>query len=381
MHTDLKHLRVAVIHDWLNGMRGGEHVLDAILEIFPEAELFTLFYTPGKLNARIENRPIHSSFLNRIPFAAKFYRFFLPLFPLAIENFDLSRFDLVISSSHCVAKGVIPRPDALHICYSHTPMRYIWDQTQNYFKSSILRFFLAPVLHYLRVWDSSSNNRVDHFLANSRWVQARIKKYYGRDSFLLHPFLNSDLFSAGHGEKGNYYLVVSAFAPYKRIDLAIQACERLGRKLVVIGSGQDEKKLLTIAGPHTTFLGRASLETLQEMYAGAKALIFPGQEDFGIVPLESMASGTPVIAYGQGGATDTVVPEKTGLFFQEQTVESLCEAILEFESIKVDWKELCLLQANQFTKKTFQDKFTKFVGSAWKSHHSQAKLMEPELFT
>lgn len=381
MPTEMNHLKVAVIHDWLNGMRGGEQVLDAILEVFPDAELFTLFYSPGKLNSRIENRPIHTSFLNRLPWAQKFYRFLLPLFPMAVEQFDLNRFDLVISSSHCVAKGVIPRPNALHVCYSHTPMRYIWDRTHDYFRSKIIRAILTPALHYLRLWDSSSNNRVDYFLANSRWVQSRIKKYYRRDSFVLNPFFNSNLFSPSNGEKGDYYLVVSAFAPYKRIDLAIKACEQLGKKLIIIGSGQDERQLQSIAGPHTTFLGKAPLETLQEMYAGAKALLFPGQEDFGITPLEAMASGTPVIAFNQGGVTETVVDRQTGLFFNEQTVESLCESVLAFERMDNEWTDACVQRARAFSRDLFVQNFRRFMEAAWDAHTPESKSMDLSLFS
>jgi glycosyltransferase involved in cell wall biosynthesis len=368
MHTDLKDIRVAVVHDWLNGMRGGEQVLDSILELFPQAELFTLFYSPGKLNARIEGHPIHTSFLNRLPWVEKYYRFLLPFFPLAIESFDLNRFDLIISSSHCVAKGVIPPPDSLHICYSHTPIRYAWDSFRDYFSKSFLLPLISPVLHYLRIWDSTSSSRVDYFVANSKWVQNRIMKYYRRDSFIVNPFFNPQHFQPLKGERGNFYLIVSAFAPYKRIDLAIKACEKLKRQLVIIGTGQEEKHLKSISGAQTQFLGKTSLETLKEMYSSARALIFPGVEDFGITPLESMASGTPVIAFQRGGATETVVPNQTGVFFDEQTVESLCEAILRFELMPQTWNDACVSQARLFTRDRFQQNFSDFVKAAWSSH-------------
>jgi glycosyltransferase involved in cell wall biosynthesis len=379
MPTNLKNLKVAVIHDWLNGMRGGEHVLDAILEIFPQAEIFTLFYSPGKLNQRIESRPIHASFLNRLPRVEKYYRLLLPLLPMAIESFDLNQFDLVISSSHCVAKGVIPRPNALHVCYSNTPMRYIWDQTHNYFKSTILHFFITPFLHYLRMWDNSSSNRVDHFLANSVWVKNRIMRYYRRNASVIYPFFNPGRFSPTPGKKEDFYLVVSAFAPYKRIELAIQTCEQLGRKLIIIGSGQQERFLRALAGPNTSFLGKAPNETLKEMYSKAKALICPGQEDFGITPLEAMASGTPVIAFNQGGVTETVVENETGLFFNEQTVESLSQAILTFEESKTDWTEACVKRAHCFARDLFLKKFETFVESAWQEHCAKESLSRSEL--
>lgn len=373
MHTNLKTIRVAVIHDWLNGMRGGEQVLDAILELFPQAELFTLFYTPGKLNPRIENRPIHCSFLNRLPWVNRYYRFLLPLFPLAIENFKLNQFDLVISSSHCVAKGVIPSPHSLHICYSHTPMRYAWDSASDYFKTKLISLLVKPFLHYLRLWDTTSSSRVDYFLANSKWVQSRIGKYYRRDSFLIYPFYNSESFRCEKGERGDFYLIVGAFAPYKRIDLAIQACERMNRRLIIIGSGQEEQHLKSLSGPNTTFLGRADHETLQEMYCGARALIFPGLEDFGITPLEAMASGTPVIAFKKGGATETVLPNQTGVFFEEQTVESLCDALTRFESLDHSWREACVEQATQFTREKFLLNFWKFTEAAWNAHQATAR--------
>lgn len=373
MPTNLKTIRVAIVHDWLNGMRGGEKVLDAILELFPQAEIFTLFYTPGKLNERIESRPIHCSFLNRLPWVNKYYRFLLPLFPLAVENFNLNNFDLVISSSHCVAKGVIPAPHALHICYSHTPMRYAWDSASDYFKTKLISILVKPFLHYLRLWDTASSSRVDYFLANSKWVQSRIRKYYRRDSFLIYPFYNVDGFRCEKGERGDFYLLVGAFAPYKRIDLAIQACERMNRKLIIIGSGQEEHYLRTLSGPNTTFLGKADHQTLREMYCGAKALIFPGLEDFGITPLEAMASGTPVIAYKMGGAIETVVLDRTGVFFNEQSVESLCEAITNFESRNQNWSEACVQQAHQFTRERFLLSFWKFTEAAWSAHTVQTK--------
>jgi len=372
MLTNLNQLRVAVVHDWLNGFRGGEQVLDAVLEVFPQAELFTLFYTPGTLNSRIENRPIHTSFLNSIPGAQRFYRFLLPLFPMAIEKIDVQEFDLVISTSHCVAKGIIPRPNALHICYSFTPMRYAWDRYSDYFAKSFLQPFIYPFLHYLRTWDVSSSARVDYFLTLSRWVKQRIKKYYRREAFVIYPFVNLEHFRPAAGEKGNYYLIVSAFAPYKRVDLAIQACQRLGRRLVIIGGGQDESKLKSLAGPTTEFLGKAPLKVLTEMYAGAKALIFPGQEDFGITPLEAMASGTPVIAFNQGGVTETVIAGETGIFFNDQTVDGLVSAILEFESLKMNSKEQCLKRAALFSREQFIIQLRRFTEQAWTHHLENA---------
>lgn len=345
--------RVAIIHDWMNGFRGGEQVLDALVEIYPDAEIFTLFYTPGTLNERIESRPIHASLLNKIPGARFFYRHLLPLFPWAIERFDLSGFDLVISSSHCVAKGVIPAPGALHVCYCHTPMRYAWDRYQDYFGKSKLEPLISLFMHYLRTWDVVSSHRVDHFIANSEYIRSRIARCYRRDSQVVYPPLETARFSPTRGDRGDYYLIVSAFAPYKRIDLAIQACEKLKRKLFVVGTGQDERQLKALAGDNTVFLGRLPHSELNDLLAGAKALLFPGEEDFGIAPLEAMAAGTPVIAYGKGGALETIIPHVTGLLFDEQTVESLESAILECETRKF-LPEACVKQAQRFSRDRFQ---------------------------
>jgi len=364
MHTRNSTLKVAVVHDWLTGMRGGEKVLAAILELFPQAELFTLFYRPGKLNAQIENRKIHTSFLNRLPFCYRYYRYLLPLFPFAIEQFDLSGFDLVISSSHCVAKGVLPAPHATHICYMHSPMRYIWDKRNDYFRAPWIRFLVTPFLHRLRLWDTTSSSRVDFFIANSHWIQTKIKKFFRRDAHVIHPFFDAQGFFPQSGDRGDYYLVASAFAPYKRIDLAIKACEQLKRTLFVVGDGQHDHELRALAGKHTHFLGHQDSTALRDLMAGAKALLFPGEEDFGIVPIEAMACGTPVIAYGRGGALETVISGQTGLFFTEPTVESLAETLLQFESMPALWREPCIRRAAHFSKERFQKNLISFINGA-----------------
>jgi glycosyltransferase involved in cell wall biosynthesis len=366
MPTDSGQLKVAVIHDWLTGMRGGENVLEAILELFPESEIFTLFYIPGKLSPRIENHPIHTSFLNKIPYAHKFYKLLLPLFPLAIEHFDLSSFGLVISSSHCVAKGVIPSPDALHICYCHTPMRYAWDKRKDYFGSPWKSFLTSGFLHRLRIWDTVSSSRTDYFIANSNWVRARINKYYRRQSHVIHPFVDASFLKANPAVTRDYYLVVSALVPYKKVELAIQACEKMKRKLLIVGSGDEELRLRNLATSTTEFLGRVSGEKLKELYSGARALLFPGEEDFGITPLEAMGTGTPVIAFERGGVLETVVPNQTGLFFKDQTVDSLLSAIQDFESRTINWENQCIERARQFSKEHFMNSFRAFVENALK---------------
>src|SRR3989338_5983552 len=344
-------MKVAIIHDWLTGMRGGEKCLEIFCELFPDADLYTLIHIPGSVSKTIEERNIKTSFIQKIPGVEKHYRSFLPLFPLAIEGFDLKGYDLILSSSHCVAKGIIPPPNAIHISYVHTPMRYVWDSYHHYFGKGRVNWFSGKVIsifaHYLRMWDATSSNRVDYFMANSNHVAKRIEKYYRRKSDVIYPPIDCNKFTLSEipqsphflkGGEGGFYLIVSAFAPYKRIDIAIEAFNRLGLRLKIIGEGQDEKRLKKFAKSNIEFLGRQHDNTLKEYYSKCKALIFPGEEDFGIVPVEAMASGRPVIAYGKGGALETVIPlnhkseeKPTGIFFYEQTPEVLIGAVKYFE--------------------------------------------------
>lgn len=361
-------IKVALIHDWMVTHRGGEKVFEAIAELFPEADVFTLFHEPGVMSPTIDSRKITTSWLNDIPGARKVHRYFLPLMPLAIESFDLSGYDLVISSSHCVAKGVIPPPQAPHITYCHTPMRYAWDKRGNYFKSFFQKIFARPILPFLRMWDVTSSHRVDSFVANSHWVAARIDKYYRRESTVITPFVDEFYFKGTQAPREDFYLVVSSFAPYKRIDLAIAAAKKLGRQLVVVGDGQ-ESSLKSHASDQVKFVGRVSDAELRGLYERARALIFPGEEDFGIVPLEAMACGCPVIAYGKGGLTETVIENSTGLFFHEQSEASLVEAILRFEMGTTINSTSCRARAARFTKDRFQEAF---------KHEVQAVLTKKE---
>lgn len=339
-------MRVALVHDWLTGMRGGESVLEVICEIFPSADLYTLVHVPGSVSKTIEDRRLVTSFVQGLPLSRSRYRSYLPLFPLAAESFDLSGYDLVVSSSHCVAKGVITPPDTPHISYIHTPMRYVWDRFGDYFgrTGGLARLPISVFSHYLRSWDAASASRVDAYVANSRFVAARVRKYLGRTSRVIYPPVDCSRFNLTTvpARGPDYYLVVSAFVPYKRVDLAIEAFNRTGRRLVVVGSGPDESRLKKTAGPNVEFAGRPTAEELAGLYAGCRALVFPGVEDFGIVPLEAMASGRPVVAYGRGGALETVVPPAnidgtgcvlppTGVFFGEQTAESLNRAVESLE--------------------------------------------------
>ena len=338
---DLKNLKVVLVHDWLTGMRGGEKVLECFCRLFPDAPLFTLLHLPGSVSPLIEDRRIVTSFIQRMPLVEKRYRYYLPLFPAAAAAMKLPQCDLVLSSSHCVAKGVKPPPGAAHISYLHTPMRYVWDMYDSYFgpeSSGVARHIMPFLRGYLQNWDVRSSKRVDHFLANSAHVAKRIKRHYGRQAEVVHPPLELGRFSPVE-EPEDYYLVLSALVPYKRIDLAIRACKKLKRRLKVVGKGPEMETLQALAGDGVEFLGWQPDEALPELYAKARAFIFPGEEDFGITPLESMASGRPVVALGRGGALETVVGLEdelgrapTGVFFAEQSMEALCGAMQVLET-------------------------------------------------
>lgn len=338
-HSRGSGLRVALVHDWLTGMRGGEKVLEVLCEIFPKAPLYTLLHLPGSVSSVIEDRPIHTSFVQRLPGAETQYRRYLPIFPWAIESLDLSAYDLVVSTSHCVAKGAIVRPGALHISYCFTPMRYVWDQFDDYFGKDragiVTRTAMSVAAPWLRAWDRRTADRVHLFISDCRNIQERIRRIFGRESDIVFPPVDVGRFTLGADER-SFYLVVSALVPYKRVDLAVEAFNRSGRRLVIVGKGPELERLRAMARPNIEFLGWRSDEELAVLYRQATALIFPGEEDFGIVPLEAMASGTPVVALGKGGALETVVNGETGVFFDERTVEALEAAIVRASTIA--WK-------------------------------------------
>jgi glycosyltransferase involved in cell wall biosynthesis len=338
--------RIALVHDWLTGMRGGEKVLEAIAELHPEAPIYTLFHFPGSVSPALERHPIHTSFLQRAPALRRHYRRYLPLFPAAVESFDLDGYDLVISSSHCVAKGAIPGPHAYHVCYCHTPMRYAWDQRHAYFprRRGPVALARALVLAALRTWDAGSAPRVDRFVANSRFVAARIRRYYGRDADVLAPPVDVGFFtpaeSALQGGAGDdradrrYALAVAAAVPYKRLDLAVQACERFGLPLRIVGGGPDEQRL-SRAGGQVEVLGRVGDEELRELYRGARVFLQPGVEDFGISAVEALACGTPVVALGIGGVRDIVVDGEHGVLYRPAgNSDALVAAIDKSERIR-----------------------------------------------
>jgi len=371
-------LKVALVHDWLTGMRGGERVLEAFCELYPGADIFTLLYIPGTISSIIEDKKITTSFIQKHQLVKKHYRMYLPLFPMAVERFDFSGYDLVVSLSHCVAKGVITPAQTMHISYIFTPMRYIWDRFNDYFGparcSPLKRGFFSVAAHYLRIWDAASANRVDRFISISDYVGRRVKRCYGRDSSIIYPPVDCARFVPKESGPEDYYLTLSAFAPYKKVDVAIKAFNELGLRLKVVGSGQDEKRLKVMAGPTIEFLGHLPDSDVADLYRSCKALVFPGEEDFGITPLEAMASGRPVIAFAGGGALETVVPlfkdkehfvknlSPTGVFFYEQTASSLIRAVQDFEESQKEFNPLdARQQAERFSLEVFKENIKKTI--------------------
>ncbi len=321
-------------------MRGGEKVLEHLCDLFPYAPIFTLFHFPGSVSRAIESHPIHTSFLNRLPGLRRHYRRYLPLFPTAIEEFDLQGFDLVVSSSHCVAKGVIPHPGTFHVCYCHTPMRYAWDQEHAYFpqRTGLTAHLRSLTLSALRAWDAASASRVDLFVANSSFVAERVRRYYGRHAEVAPPPVDVEFFTpaapavpgaeGGERDPRGHGLMVSALAPYKRVEVGIAACERLGLPLYIVGEGPEHERLARLAGPKTHLLGRVSPERLRDLYRGALCFLQPGVEDFGIAAVEALACGTPVAAVRRGGVLDIVEDGVHGaLYPEEEGVEGLTTAV------------------------------------------------------
>jgi len=363
-------VRVALVHDWLTGMRGGERCLEVFCELFPDADVFTLLHVPGSVSPTIERHRITTSFVQRLPGAARHYRNYLPLFPRAVEAFDLRGYDLVLSSSHCVAKGARRAPGARHVSYCFTPMRYVWDLYDDYFghrAGPLVRALMPPVASALRRWDRRSSARVDDFVAISRHVASRIHRWYGRSAEVIYPPVDVQRFDLADGDAGDFYLVVSALVPYKRVDLAIEAVNRLGRRLVVVGSGPEERALRGVARPGVEFLGWRSDAEVADLYRRCRALLFPGVEDFGIVPLEAMAAGRPVVAFAAGGALETVVPPgtnapPTGLFFDVQTVDALVDALRRLESGAIAFDPKALrARAEEFDRPRFRERIAAFL--------------------
>jgi glycosyltransferase involved in cell wall biosynthesis len=346
-------VKVALIYDWLNQFGGGERVLSELHSMFPEAPVFTTVHAPEKLPESMRCLDVRTSFLQRVPMARGNHRPFFPLMPMAFERFDLEGFDLVLSASSACAKGVIPGAGSTHLCYCFSPCRYLWDSFDDYTSGKLTRPLMAGVARWMRRWDRETADRVDHFVAISDEVASRIDRNYQRSAEVVYPPVDVEAFAPSGGEPGDYYLVVSRLVAYKRIDLAIAAANRLGRRLIVVGDGPERARLAAMAGPTVEMRGRLPDEEIRDLYAGCRAFVFPAFEDFGIAPVEAQAAGRPVIAFGRGGATETVVNGRTGVFFDAQQIEALVEAMLEFERGSFDPRE-CRRNAERFDRRAFR---------------------------
>jgi glycosyltransferase involved in cell wall biosynthesis len=363
--------KVAIVHDWLTGMRGGEKVLDAICELYPDATLYTLVQVPGSVSARIERHRIKRSLVQWLPRSSAFYRQYLPLFPTIVELFDLDRYNLVISSSHCAAKSVIRGAGATHISYCHSPMRYAWDQFGAYFGpeqvGAVRSRLLRPVLARLARWDAATAGRVDRFLANSQYVAGRIRRYYNRGSTVVYPPVDTAFYRlpapAGPRRPESSFVVVSALVPYKRVDVAIEACRRVGASLKIVGRGPEESKLRLLAGPEVEFLGWRSDEEIRALYERAPAVLLPGTEDFGMVPVEAQACGAPVVALGVGGACETVIDGATGVLVDDKSVEAFAEGLVRVRRLQFDPVAI-RAHAEQFSRARFMTDFQAAVAGA-----------------
>ena len=383
--STLSQARVAVVHEWLVRYAGSEQVVAGILEAFPRAELYAIVHDPEGLSGTpLERVPVRTTFVQSLPKAKEKYQAYVPLMPLAVEQLDLRSYDLVISSSHAVAKGVLTRADQLHVSYTHTPMRYAWDLyldylTDNGLDRGMKSWPVRLVLHYLRLWDSAAANRVDVFLANSSYVARRIEKLYRRPARVVHPPVDVECFRPDLPRE-DFCIAISRFAPYKRMDLIVEAFTRMDKPLVVIGEGTEFEKARRIAGSNVKMLGHQPDEVVADYLQRARAFVFAADEDFGIAPVEAQAAGCPVIAYGRGGALETVIgwpaPGATGVFFDEQTPEALAAAVETFEAHEGEFEpEACRRNAERFGQERFQEEFRATVEELWSSFH---KGVRPE---
>lgn len=361
--------KIAIVHYWLVDRRGGERVVEALCELYPQADVFTNVYDPAPFAETLAGHRVRTTFVNSLPWARRLLAPYLPLMPLALEQLDLRGYDLVISSESGPAKGVIVAPDALHVCYCHSPMRYAWDLYPHYLREAgpLTRLAMRPLIHYLRLWDQASAQRPDYIIANSQHTRRRVKKYWRREAEVLSPPVEVERFAASGAATtpGDYYLCAGGLMGYKRVDLAVAAFNRLGLPLVVAGTGTELASLRRQASANITFSGSISDEEFVRVMAGCRALVFPGEEDFGIVPVEAMAAGRPVIAFRRGGALDSVIEGVTGLFFDEQTPESLIDAVRRFEATRDRFNaKHVAAHARGFDRSRFLEKFAAHVERA-----------------
>lgn len=355
--------KIAIIADWLTNYAGAENVISAFYAMFPESKIYTTLFNPEKMK-ELGKANVETSFIQKIPGAKKHHTWFLAFMPLAVETFDLSKYEIVLSSSHSIAKGVITKPETMHVCYCHTPMRYAWDDFHTYIRESnfpwIIKKMIPAQISKIRLWDRLSADRVDFFIANSNYVAQRIKKYYQRESVVIYPPVNTTQFDLISSPSEDYYLAVGRLIPYKKFDLLVETFNQNGKKLKIAGTGGEMKKLKKMAKNNIEFLGYVSDQKLTELYQNCKAFLFPQIEDAGISPLEAMACGRPVIAMQAGGALDINIEGKTGVFFEAQTIESLSQAIEKFETIKFEASAI-RKHALKYDTKEFQKKINTFL--------------------
>jgi glycosyltransferase involved in cell wall biosynthesis len=371
-------MKVALVHYWLITMRGGEKVLEELCRLYPQADIFTHVIAPGKISDTINAHRITTSFIGRLPGAVRHYQKYLPLMPLALEQLDLRGYDLVISSESGPAKGVVTGEDTLHLCYCHTPMRYLWNMYHDYRESTgaLTRAVMMPTFNYLRQWDYVSAARVDHFIANSTTVQRRIAKTYRRSADVIHPPVAVESFAPAAAAQ-DFYLYCGQLVAYKRADIAVQAFNRLGRKLVIVGDGSEANRLKKMAAANIHFTGPRSAQELRALYASCRALVFPGEEDFGIVPVEAMASGRPVIAYDKGGVRDTVRDGVSGILYPDQSVEGLMTAITRFESMENQFSPSAIVaEAARFSAGRFRTEMSSLIAEKLADFHKNGPFLD-----
>lgn len=375
-------MKVAIVHDWLVSYAGSERVVYEICHMYPDAPIYTSVYDEKAVGRYFPKERVRTTFLQKIPISRRYYKILLPLMPVAFENLDLTEYDLVISSSHACSKGVITRSDAVHICYCHTPIRYVWSHYHEYLETvrfRVTRLIATLVLHRLRQWDFAAAQRVDHFIANSNVVRERIKKYYGRDSALIHPPVSlSPGPSSTEYEYDDYFLSVGRLVSYKRVDLAVKACTQLGERLIVVGDGPERQRLESMAGPTVEFRRTVTEQEKVDLLGAARGLLFCGEEDFGIVLVEALEVGTPVIGYANGGILDIVTPGISGVLFNEQTIAGVIEGIREFQKQEFD-RESIKERTTQFSRVEFQHRWREVLTEIQRTDEPLNHLVSEEL--